>query len=122
MSDPRLALPRGTALLAAALLATACSDSPPAPTALDQVAIADPAHKPAAPPARTEAAPDYAAALKEVPAGEFDPLTIPMANGIVWYGTWEDAVAEVERTGKPLMLHMGSPRCPNGTVCVPGTW
>ena len=65
---------------------------------------------------------DWAALLEEVEPGAFDPLTVPMANGIVWYGTWEDAMAEKERTGKPVMVHFGSPRCPNGTVCVPGTW
>ena len=51
-------------------------------------------------------------------ATETDPLSIPVTNGIVWYGTWEDAMAEKERTGKPVMLHFGSPRCQN----VPGVW
>lgn len=55
-----------------------------------------------------------------VEEGEFDPASVPVVDGIVWYGTWEDAMAEKERTGKPVMLHMGSPRCP--TTCVPGTW
>lgn len=45
---------------------------------------------------------------------------LPVSDGIVWYGTWEDAIAEMERTGKPVMLHMGSPRERN--TCVPGTW
>lgn len=35
-----------------------------------------------------------------------------------WYGLWEDAVAEAERTGKPLLIHMGSPR----HIRVPGVW
>ena len=55
-----------------------------------------------------------------VEEGEFDHASIPVLDGVVWYGRWEDAAAEMERTGKPLMLHMGSPRCRN--TCVPGTW
>ena len=43
-----------------------------------------------------------------------------MLDGVIWYGTWEAAMAEQERTGKPVMLHMGSPRCRN--TCVPGAW
>ncbi len=60
--------------------------------------------------------------LAEVEAGAVDPLSIPMEQGIVWYGTWEAAMAEKERTGKPVALHFGSPRCPSADVCVPGTW
>ena len=47
-----------------------------------------------------------------------DVLARPRADGIVWYGVWRDAVAEVERTGKPMLLHFGSPRC----MEVPGVW
>lgn len=68
------------------------------------------------------AKPDYATLLAEVPEGEDDPLSVPMTDGIVWYGTWEGAMAEKERTGKPVMLHFGSPRCPKKGVNVPGTW
>jgi hypothetical protein len=58
-----------------------------------------------------------------VPAGEFDPASVPLEDGIAWYGTWEAAMAEKERTGKPVMLHMGSPRCPaKPGYRVPGTW
>ncbi len=58
-----------------------------------------------------------------VPEGEFDPASVPVEDGIVWYGTWEAAMAEKERTGKPVMLHMGSPRCPaKSGHRVPGTW
>jgi hypothetical protein len=60
--------------------------------------------------------------LAEVPLGEFDPLSVPMENGIVWYGTWEAAMAERDRTGKPVLLHFGSPRRPKDMVCVPGAW
>ncbi len=35
-----------------------------------------------------------------------------------WYGLWEDAVAESKRTGKPLLVHMGSPR----HIRVSGVW
>jgi streptogramin lyase len=58
-----------------------------------------------------------------VPEGEQDPAGVPGADGIVWYGTWEAAMAEKERTGKPVMLHMGSPRYPSSEGArVPGTW
>ena len=70
-------------------------------------------------------APDSRAAtpdLREVEPGGKDPLSIPVTDGIVWYGTWEDAMAEKERTGKPVMLHFGSPRCPESGCYVPGTW
>ncbi len=66
---------------------------------------------------------DYAKLFAEVDLGKFDPASIPMNDGIVWYGTWEAAMAEKERTGKPVMLHFGSPRAPSEqTVCVPGMW
>ena len=52
--------------------------------------------------------------------GADDPHTRPYDDGVVWYGVWEDAMAEVARTGKPIMLHMGCPRERN--TCVPGTW
>ena len=65
---------------------------------------------------------DYAELYSEVELGDADPLSVPVTDGIVWYGTWEDAMAEKERTGKPVMLHFGSPRCPAKGVNVPGTW
>jgi len=55
-----------------------------------------------------------------VEEGGDDPACIPVTDGIVWYGTWEAAMAEMERTGKPVMLHMGSVR--DRTTCVPGVW
>ena len=66
--------------------------------------------------------PDYGELYAEVAPGEDDPLSVPVTDGIVWYGTWEDAMAEKERTGRPVMLHFGSPRCPASGVNVPGTW
>lgn len=85
--------------------------------------VSDPAEDEAA----TVAAPETTPACDEpnfleVPAGEFDPASVPMEDGIVWYGTWEDAMAEKERTGKPVALHFGSPRRPKDYVCVPGAW
>jgi len=71
-------------------------------------------------PATTSSKPADEFDFEYVEEGEFDPASVPVVDGIVWYGTWEDAMAEKERTGKPVMLHMGSPRCP--TTCVPGTW
>jgi outer membrane murein-binding lipoprotein Lpp len=76
----------------------------------------------AVPPPRPDGKVDFAAFLEEVEPGGFDPLSLAVADGIVWYGTWEAAMAEYERTGKPVMLHFGSPRCPDNEVCVPGTW
>ena len=93
---------------------TVASKTPEGPAAK---AVGKPAGKQAAKQPKP-----YAEIYAEVDKGTFDPLTIPFEDGIVWYGTWEDAMAEKERTGKPVMLHFGSPRCPSGDVCVPGTW
>lgn len=37
---------------------------------------------------------------------------------IAWYGVWEDAAKEAERSGRPILLMSAAPRC-NG---VPGMW
>lgn len=47
-----------------------------------------------------------------------DRLVGAIERGIVWHGVWEDALDEVRRTGRPLLLHFGSPRC----MQVPGVW
>ena len=47
-----------------------------------------------------------------------DALTEAIPSGIVWYGEWEDALAEMDRTGRPLLLHFGSPQVMD--VC--GVW
>ncbi|NCF55775.1 MAG: hypothetical protein GWP41_05860 [Planctomycetia bacterium] len=39
-------------------------------------------------------------------------------NGIAWYGTWEAAKSEAERTGKPILLLSAAPQCHG----VPGIW
>ncbi|MEO0652647.1 MAG: hypothetical protein AAFZ65_18385 [Planctomycetota bacterium] len=132
MKRLRRATGRWSLLVATGLVALSCSDrSSHATTRGAELASADalpaspghPADSPQPAPQTTASGErDWAAFLEEVPAGNFDPLTVPMGNGIVWYGTWEAAMAEKERTGKPVALHFGSPRCPNGTVCVPGTW
>jgi len=77
------------------------------------------------PAAKSSATDDstYVHNFEFVPEGEQDPASIPGEDGIAWYGTWEDAMAEKERTGKPVMLHMGSPRYPSiKGRRVPGTW
>ncbi len=51
-------------------------------------------------------------------AGSGDQYLGGVENGIVWYGVWEDAVAEVQRTNRPLILHFAAPRC----QAVPGVW
>ena len=57
---------------------------------------------------------------ERVPESEQDPSGVPVQDGIIWYGTWETAMAERARTGKPVMLHMGSPR--DRETRVPGYW
>ena len=86
------------------------------------IQLSDPAEDEAT-VAALEASPECdESSLLEVPAGEFDPASVPMEDGIVWYGTWEGAMAERDRTGKPVLLHFGSPRRPKEKVCVPGAW
>lgn len=104
--------------LAALLPATAA----PSPQAEAPVATAKEAAAPKKAAADSDETP-YVHDYEFVPAGEFDPASVPSADGIAWYGTWEAAMAEKERTGKPVMLHMGSPRCPaKPGYRVPGTW
>ena len=35
----------------------------------------------------------YADLYAQVEPGGNDPLSVPVTDGIVWYGTWEDAIA-----------------------------
>lgn len=37
---------------------------------------------------------------------------------IAWFGRWEDAAAEAERTGRPILLMSAAPQCQQ----VPGIW
>jgi hypothetical protein len=47
-----------------------------------------------------------------------DALVRPVKEGTVWYGIWEDAVREAQRSGRPLLVHFGAPR----TMAVCGVW
>lgn len=38
--------------------------------------------------------------------------------GIAWFGSWEGALAEAKRTGKPILLFSAAPQC----RAVPGMW
>lgn len=42
----------------------------------------------------------------------------PDAGGIAWFGTWQQGLAEAQRTGKPILLMAATPHCHN----VPGVW
>jgi hypothetical protein len=58
--------------------------------------------------------------FERVKEAEEDPASLPVKDGVIWYGTWEGAMAERDRSGKPIMLHMGSPR--DRSTRVPGAW
>lgn len=62
----------------------------------------------------------YVHDFERVEEEDTDPASLPVKDGIVWYGTWEEAMKERERTGMPVMLHMGSPR--DRSTRVPGAW
>ena len=74
--------------------------------------------------AEQDAAPEHDDAREHVDCAwckkitEDDPQRFALSEGIGWYGTWEDAVLESARSGRPIMLHFASPRCEN----VPGVW
>ncbi len=38
--------------------------------------------------------------------------------GVAWFGTWEGALSEASRTGKPILLLSAAPQCRG----VPGIW
>ena len=40
------------------------------------------------------------------------------AGGIAWFGRWEDAAAEAERSGRPILLMSAAPQCSGA----PGMW
>ncbi len=42
----------------------------------------------------------------------------PTGAGIAWFGTWEAALAEAKRTGRPILFQSAAPQCQN----VPGVW
>lgn len=47
------------------------------------------------------------------PQGEVVGSGVPAAkrDAIAWYGTWEGAKAEAQRTGKPILLVSAAPHC-----------
>lgn len=40
------------------------------------------------------------------------------AERIAWYTSWEDALAESQRTNRPILVHAAAPQCSG----VPGMW
>lgn len=42
----------------------------------------------------------------------------PEGAGIAWFGTWDQALAEAQRTGRPILFHSAAPQCQS----VPGVW
>lgn len=51
-------------------------------------------------------------------AAQTESLAVPDQSGIAWFGRWEDARAEAQRTGRPILLMSAAPRCSG----VPGMW
>lgn len=47
-----------------------------------------------------------------------DVASKPTAAKIAWFGRWDDAREESERTGRPILLMSAAPQC-SGT---PGMW
>ncbi len=43
---------------------------------------------------------------------------VERAARIAWFGIWEDAVAEAQRSGRPILLMSAAPSCSG----VPGMW
>jgi hypothetical protein len=56
------------------------------------------------------------ASAEEAPAGTAPAAATPAR--IQWFGTWEAAKAEAQRTGRPILLTSAAPQC-KGT---PGIW
>lgn len=52
------------------------------------------------------------------PPGPVEVQEVPTEPGIAWFGTWEAALAEAKRTGRPILFHSAAPKCQN----VPGVW
>ncbi|MBM3988300.1 MAG: hypothetical protein FJ294_10150 [Planctomycetes bacterium] len=71
----------------------------------------------AAPLAATQGAPPPAPDSERPPG----PLPIheqPTEPGIAWFGTWSEALAEAERTARPMLFMSAAPQCQR----VPGVW
>ncbi|MBM4013453.1 MAG: hypothetical protein FJ293_00600 [Planctomycetes bacterium] len=69
-----------------------------------------------APLAAQEGAPHSRAGAR--PPGPLPIHEEPAEPGIAWFGTWSEALAEAERTGRPLLFMSAAPQCSR----VPGVW
>jgi ABC-type sugar transport system substrate-binding protein len=52
------------------------------------------------------------------PAGPLPVHEEPTQPGIAWFGTWSEALAEAQRTNRPLLFMSAAPQCSR----VPGVW
>ncbi len=52
------------------------------------------------------------------PVGPLEVHEPPAAAGIAWFGTWDGALAEAKRTGRPILFMSAAPQCQG----VPGVW
>ena len=50
--------------------------------------------------------------------GAVDVHQQPAAPGIAWFGVWSEALAEAQRTNRPILLMSAAPSCQG----VPGVW
>lgn len=57
-------------------------------------------------------------ARDERPRGPLPVHEPPAEPGIAWFGTWEQALAEARRSGRPILFHSAAPQCQR----VPGVW
>lgn len=60
---------------------------------------------------------------QQPPAGGRPPGPLPVHEeptqpGIAWFGTWSEALAEAQRTNRPLLFLSAAPQCSR----VPGVW
>ncbi len=54
----------------------------------------------------------------EAQRGPVDVHVAPTEPGIAWFGTWDAALAEAKRTGRPMLFLSAAPHCSG----VPGVW
>ena len=47
-----------------------------------------------------------------------DKITSEFPAGVAWWGTWQGALTEAKRSGKPILLLSAAPQCHG----VPGIW
>jgi len=70
----------------------------------------------AAPLTAQEGAPQPPAGAR--PPGPLPVHEEPTEPGIAWFGTWSEALAEAERTGRPMLFMSAAPQCSRA----PGVW